>query len=119
MDYVAKHARALEKLEEAGVAVSFRVSTPGEYNELTDEIGEPTITSVDGRAVEIPADPEEYEARNLILSQTITLFFVPTVMGELPDQHSTVAWAGSLRTVSALIPIRPAEVVIAAKVMVT
>jgi hypothetical protein len=120
MDYVAKHAKALAKLQEDGVPVVFvdEVIDASHYNPLTDGQTDPTVESVPGNAVEIPGNPEEYEKLELIVYQTITLLFVPTVMGQTPKIGNRVVWAGELRTVKYHFPIRPAGVLIADRVLI-
>ena len=117
MDYVAKHSSALAKVRDAGVLVSFDTVTPGVYDPTTDTQDPPVRSSVEGYAVEIPGDPEEYKALELIPAHPITLMFVPNVLGETPVIGSTITWAGELRTVNQQFPIRPAELTIASRVI--
>lgn len=119
MPYVAEHADALQKVDEKGAPVTFTKETPGTYDAETDEFVGPTQTTVQGHAVEIPGDPEMYEQLELILSQAITLLFVPTTIGQLPSVESTVIWAGKVFTVKEFVPIRPDGTAIAARVIVT
>lgn len=118
MNYTAKHAQALKKVERDGVAVEFKRSTPGVYNPETDTHSPPTEQSVLGFAVELPGDPEEYAELELIPLEPVTLLFVPEVMGETPMQNGQVYWAGKTRTVKQIFPYRPAGVLLAARVIV-
>jgi hypothetical protein len=118
MDYTLKHSQALKKLAAKGAPVIFSISTPGTYVEATDEYTDPVFEEIAGQAVEIPGDPEEYKSMELLGTEAVTLFFVPTVFGATPKLHMSVDWAGALRTVSQIFPIRPAEELIAARVIV-
>jgi hypothetical protein len=118
MDYVAKHAKALQKLRDDGAPVAFSKMTPGVYDPLTNEETDPVANVVAGRAVEIPGDLEEYREFELIPSQTKTLLFVPTEMGATPEIDSTVFWANELWTVKQHLPIQPTGILIADKVYI-
>jgi hypothetical protein len=118
MDYTQKHLDALEKVTEKGAPVSFDAEGTGAYDELTDTEVEVPGSSVAGFAVEIPGNADEYEALELIGHEAVTLFFVPTVMGQKPAKNSKVNWAGALRTVKENFPIRPAGVYFAGRIIV-
>lgn len=118
MSAVGNHLKALRKTTARGSAVTFSITTPGEHDPLTDTYGDPTVTTVEGFAVEIPAEPEEYEAFSLTIESSLMLFFVPTIIGQKPAMGSVVTWAGSPRTVKGVLPIRPDGTIIAAKVIV-
>lgn len=117
MSFEGKHSDALAKVRRYGAPVSFDTTTPGEYNPATDTQEDPVVSSVAGHAVETPGDPEEYEVLELIGTGAVTLMFVPTVYGETPKLGSTAHWAGALRTVKQIFPIRPDGVLIAARVI--
>lgn len=72
---------------------------------------------VNGKAVELPGEAQEYEALELIGTDAVTLLFVPTVMGELPRLGYDGTWAGKVRTVRQVFPIRPAGTALLARVV--
>lgn len=106
MDYVAKHTKALQKVRDNGAPVTFSQPYPATGN-------------ITGQAVELPGDPEEYQALELIGQEPITLFFVPDVFGDSPALRSVVPWAGKDRVVARIFPIRPDGTMIAARVVAT
>lgn len=119
MDYTSIHAKALKRVQAKGAPVSFVKETPGAYDPIEDVTLPPTQEIIDGYAVEVPGDPEEYQTLELIGKGAITLFFVPTTFGEAPALHSTITWAGEVHTIQSVGPIRPAGDLIAARVIVT
>jgi len=119
MDYAEKHRQALEKLTDKGVAVQFSTEGAGDYDPLTDTWSGGSDSAVGGRAVEIPAEPEEYELLDLVPGQDITLMFVPTVYGQVPPLNSSIQWAGAKRTVKRVLPIRPDGNAILSRVVVS
>lgn len=117
MDYRAKHAEAYRKIKDKGSRVVFERGVAGEYDELTDTFSEGVDSEVPGYAVEIPGDPEEFEALELIGKNPVTLMFAADVFGAIPNLNDTVSWAGRKGTVHSLQPLRPAEVVVTTKVI--
>ena len=122
MDYTAKHEQALIKMKERGAPASFRLESPGTHDETTDRFTAPTVTVVNGYAAEIVQERDEYMTEyireELIRAGSSLLVFVPNIIGELPPLGSVVEWAGDQYTVNGFRPIRPAGVVIAAKVAI-
>ena len=109
---------AAKAVASRGVDVIFATTSSGSFDE-TAETGSDTSSDLVGKAVELPADPEEYRERELILGVHLTLIFVPSVLGQYPGSGATVTWAGVLRTVRAVMPYRPQGVALAAKVWVS
>jgi hypothetical protein len=72
---------------------------------------------VDGWAVEIPGSPQEYEKLEIQDKSPVTLMFVPATRGVRPVLGSTLTWDNRKRTVKGVVPIRPAGITIAAKVV--
>lgn len=72
---------------------------------------------VTGWVVEIPGNPEEYENLELQDKSPVTLMFVPATRGVRPVLGSTLTWDNRKRTVKGVVPIRPAGITIAAKVV--
>jgi hypothetical protein len=105
MSYVTeKHGKALSRTRERGAPVTFyRINS------------EDTIT---GYAVELPGDPEEYAALELIQRNPATLFFVPDHPLQADMIGLFVEWAGRTRIVDKRFPIRPTGVMIAARLIV-
>lgn len=119
MDYSPVHAKALQKVQDKGAPAVFYLRDPGDYDPDQDKYPDPSETgTVEGSAVELPGDPEEYAAMDLIPTAVLTLFFVPDTFGEAPPLSAVILWAGAKRTVRAIIPIRPAGELIAARVIV-
>lgn len=118
MDSASLYAKALGKLKARGaIAVAFTVVTPGAFDPLTETDSPPTSSTVSGWAVELPGDPEEYAAMELIGTEAITLMFAPDTLGDKPPLGSSIEWAGAARTVKQTFPIRPFGDLVAAKVI--
>jgi len=105
-NYENEHARLLSKFREKGAPpVVFTVWTSN-----------PPV-KVEGLAIEIPADAEEYKVYDLTVADAITLMFIPITFGEIPPLHSSVMWAGREHSVHTRLPIRPAGIAIATRVL--
>jgi hypothetical protein len=76
--YDAKHTKLLSKMSaKEAVEITFTRSVPGVFDPVTEQYAPPTVHEFGGLAIEIPADPEEYQQLELIVGSNITLFFVP------------------------------------------
>lgn len=120
-DYSAQHAAALAALQAKGAAVSFVKVEQGTHNPETETYGEPTLTSVDGWAIEVKSDQAENQniaADGLVLRQPVTLLFAANTFGEVPAIGSTGSWAGTQRTVHLVRPLRPDGTAIISRVLV-
>jgi|SRR5690606_12254112 len=117
VNYEAKHAKALKKVQNGGAPVTFTKTVPGSYDPVTQEHTQPSEITVSGSAVEIPGDPEEYAASDLIPRNPVTLIFVPAERGQELEQNMVCEWAGLNRSVFQRFPIRPDGVVIATRVI--
>lgn len=112
------HARVLRSLQGRGAAVRFSAGvTGGVYDPQTDTWSGGQVVAVEGIAVEVPGDLQEYEALEVIGKGATTLTFVPTTFGQAPGKGSAVQWAGRTRTVRAVRPVQPAGQAIAARVV--
>jgi hypothetical protein len=119
MDYYeAKHSQVLDTVKSRGAPIVFTLVTGGEYDPETDTSLPPQRSQVNGYAVELPQDPEEYRNMELVLQEDVILMFVPNVFGQRPAVGGVTDWAGRRRVVTKVLPYRPAEVVLAAKVVV-
>jgi hypothetical protein len=74
---------------------------------------------VEGDAVEVMGNPEEYIGMDLVRSEPVTLLFVPNQLNALPGLGAVAHWAGTDRTVQATYPIRPQGVGLAARLILT
>lgn len=115
---------ARRKVEKDGAPVTFTTSGgfPDDVYDETDDAEaalEAAIVGLKGVAIELPGDPEEYVALELLKAEPVTLFFVPDEIGNLPQMSDTAAWAGKVRTVQQIFPVRPAGIGVAAKVIMS
>jgi hypothetical protein len=119
LKYEKLHSKSLQRLRKAeGVEVAFVSGGEAVYDPEMDEYTEtPEGSSVVGLAVELPGNPEEYAALDLLLYRPITLFFVPYTHGEAPGHASHVFWAGKDRAIKQSFPVRPDGVYIGARLI--
>lgn len=118
-DYSRLHARTLRKMRKRGARAVFTSLANSLYNPVTDRFGSGPGPRVEGYAVEVPGDLTEYAELGLIQSEPVTLMFAPTTYGETPALGTVVTWAGKGRTLRAIRPIRPAGVLVAARLVLT
>jgi len=117
-DLVAKHLKALQRVKEVGVAVTF-TRFEQSYDPEADTFGARTDTSVPGWCVEdIGSRQVVGDVTSRTEESTIKLLFVPDTYGGMPLTGDRVTWAGETRTVKSVDPIRPAGVALAAHVEV-
>lgn len=84
-----------------------------------EEVLESLAEGLKGWAVELPGSAEEYSALGLTEADAVTLFFVPDLIGYIPDLSSTAAWAGRTRTVQQIFAVRPDGTAVAARLILT
>lgn len=117
-DYSREHASALRAMQRKGSPITFPALSGGTYNASTGTWSSTTGgAAVSGYAVEKPLDPEEYRPDTQIISSDALLVFIPSTYGAFPVTGQAPTWAGKKRTVKQVWPIRPAEVAIAARVV--
>jgi hypothetical protein len=116
-DYRTDHQEALQDMRNDGSPVLFGSDSPGTYDPGSDTWTGSSKSTVEGFAIEVPGDPDEYEALRLTLQNPITLQFVPTTFNTSPAQGQTLVWAGLKRTVKSVRHVRPAQETIAARVV--
>lgn len=118
MDPSVRHRQALNRLKssKAGVQVQF-VEEQTILDETTDKITGSTSVSVAGYAAQLDNDPITLREMSLVASDPVTLLFVPDTIGQKPANNSQVTWAGTVRTVRSVTPVRPSGVFIAGKVV--
>jgi hypothetical protein len=115
--YEHEHARALASMQRRGAQITFP-ATSGTYDGATGTWSEEGgAAEVSGWAVEKPLEPEEYQELKQITKNPVLLVFVPTTYGERPVMGQRPMWAGRSRTVAGVLPIRPAEEALAARVV--
>lgn len=107
---------AAKAVASRGADVVFDTTSTESFDE-TAEAAETNASSITGKAVEVPGDPEIYAGLELIHSEPVTLIFIPSVIGSIPPLGSTVAWAGVVRTVRDRMPYRPAGIAVAARLI--
>ena len=117
--YAADAADALTDLTEAGAAVTFAKVTPGVYDPTTDTWTDAVDASVSGFATQLAADLAVYQALGLVLGQTESLLFAPTVPGATPVLGATVTWAGISYTVRSVSTMSPDGFTVLATVIVS
>lgn len=106
--YAEDHAGALADVTDAGAAAPFTLTTAGTYDGATDTwITPPVTTTVNGSAVEVDEDAEEYQALSLVHTIVRALFFTPTTYGSLPVAGYSVSWASTLMTAKKVKPLAP------------
>lgn len=118
MNYTADHAGALADLTEAGAAVTFTLTSPGMYSEATDTFASSGVTTVAGYAIEVPGDPRQYAALELIQRDARTLLFAPSTVGSTPALGAALTWAGATFTVQSVQRVAPDGTAILSTVVV-
>ena len=119
MTYADDHASALADLTEAGTAVTFTRTLPGTYDPSTDTWSGGSTTTVAGYAMRVKGNPLQYQALELIQSESPTLLFTPSTYGEMPALGSQVTWNSLAYTVRAVDPVSPDGTAIVARVIVS
>lgn len=117
MNFEALHRRTLARMKRDGSPVRFEHSGNDSYSPATDEWGADNASGVDGYATEVPAEPQEFVGVETTISSPVTLLFVPVTFAATPVLGDVCTWAGSARTIRALRPIRPAQEVVAVRVL--
>jgi hypothetical protein len=117
--YGSTHARASTVVVGAGASVTFTLATPGTYDATTDTYSAPSTASVAGAAIRVAGDPKQYRALALVEEEAPTLFFTPTVFGQLPAPGYSVTWSGLTFVTRAVRPIAPDGTAIAARIVVS
>lgn len=118
MNPVARHASAVRRMEELEAASVEFVVTSTTYDPETDEQTDRVLLVIKGHAVEISGDMKQYQEMSLVEREPVTLFFVPTEIGDEPGLGCRLLWAGEVRKVRYVHPFRPAGTTIGAKVIV-
>lgn len=105
-------------MQRRGAAITFPAIQGGTYNAGTGTWSSGGgASAVAGYAVEKPLSPEEYRPNTQIISSDVLLMFVPSTYGQFPVTGQAPSWAGKRRTVKEVWAVRPAEVAIAARVV--
>lgn len=103
---------------------TFVRSLPGTRDPNTRAFSAPTVTTIDGEAIEVRGRADEYEAAGLTLSQGTTLFFTPSSYGlqaHTPDfvlPGDTIDWNGVTFTAKGINTIAPDGIVVAGRIVV-
>jgi hypothetical protein len=74
------------------------------------EAGAPVVFLADawkGGAIEIPGDPDVYQALSLITSNPVTLIVAAWDLGVAPSFGVAFRWAGTVYTVKLATPVAP------------
>lgn len=116
--YTGEYTGALQDVAAAGAAVIFRGTGPSTYNEVTEVGAAGTPTSVTGKAIKSRSSYKRHEALKLVITATLTLFFVPDTINTLPTHKMTVEWAGENWTVEDVDPVAPDGIAIAARIII-
>jgi hypothetical protein len=116
-DYSTLHARLVRTASKRGADVTFSAGGEGVYDPDTDTWAGGATGEVAGKAIQIKDDPERYAAKGLVLVDSVSLFFVPNTLGQVPGVGSSVAWGGATRTVKAVEPVAPSGTAIGATVV--
>jgi len=112
----AAYDKALSKVRAKGVPFLFHGTKQGTHYPLTGIFTAPTDVLINGFAVEITKDAQVYEKLQLSQETTITLLFVPNIIGLSPELGYTASYAGTTRTVSHIKRYEPDGNVIACEV---
>jgi hypothetical protein len=115
--YAEMHSVARAQIADAGLPVTFSKVT-NEHDAATDTLT-PTTLTVAGHAAQVRSDPKRYAELGLLMTQTITLLFAPTVFGRRPDPGYTVRWAGQDWTVRDVEVVAPDGNAIVCRVVVS
>ena len=101
--YGTDHAGAFADIKDAGAEVSFKKKT----------------TTINGVALQVRGDPEEYEALKLIEKATLTLLFVAETYGDSPPLGASCEWGELRYQVEASRKLAPDGVSILSRVIVS
>lgn len=92
--YDAVATRTLAAITKKGAAVLFGVAAGNVYNPLTDTWSGGTVSFATGRAVEIPGDPNRFQALGLVLTNPVTLLVAAQGLTIEPAPGMSLTWGG-------------------------
>lgn len=107
--YAPQAASALATITRKGAAVTFpdATGTAPVFDQTTETWTAGTLTDVTGRAVEIPGDPNTYQALSLVQSNPVTLLLAASGLTITPAPGMSFTWAGTAYTVRLVSPLAP------------
>lgn len=104
---------------------TFVRTIPGTYDALAGVwTTAPSTVTFEGNCIAVRGSVQRYQALNLVLSTTVTLFFDRRSYGDrmftsdFVQPGDTVEWAGVTYSVKDVEPIAPDGIVIAARIIV-
>ncbi len=101
--YGAEHSSAFQDIKDAGAEISFTKKT----------------TTINGVALQVKGDPEEYESLKLIEKAALTLLFVAKTYGDSPPLGSFCEWGGLRYQVEAIRKLAPDGTAVLSRVIVS
>jgi hypothetical protein len=90
--YAEDHASAYADVSADGASAVFtKTVTP--QDDTTGAPGTPVTTTWSGVAIErVEGSKREYRDGGLTAVEYLTLFYVPTVIGDIPEQGAAITW---------------------------
>lgn len=117
--FQSEWAGALADVKAAGAAVVWTKTQAGTIDEITEQAGAPSSTTVTGYAMRTGGDPQQYIDAGLRMTDAPSLFFVADVYGDVPTPGATVVFGGVTYTERSSRAFAPDGVAIFTDVLVS